>query len=209
MISAVIQAKLNAPLSRVATVIAKTGITPNALTLGGLLINLIVAYLFSQGRFLAAGLLMIPGGCLDFLDGPLARVMGRDRGIGLLIDSVVDRYSDLLILMGIAVFYADRGRTGTVLLTLVVMVGFLLVPYTRARAEALIPSCRVGFMERPERWFLLSLGGVINQLPIVLWILAVLTHFTVAQRIYFTWRQIGGGGGLRWPPCGTIGWAGS
>ncbi|MEE8448710.1 MAG: CDP-alcohol phosphatidyltransferase family protein [Thermodesulfobacteriota bacterium] len=190
MISAVIQPRLAPGLNRIAKWLAKIGISPNLLSFSSLVINTGAAFLFSQGRFLAAGLLMVPGGCLDFLDGSLARVTGRDKGLGSLLDAVLDRYSDLVILAGIAFFYASQGRPGILLLVLVTMMGFMIVPYARARAEFLIPSCRVGIMGRPERWFLLALGAVVDQLPIFLAILALLTHFTVAQRIYFTWRQL-------------------
>ena len=190
MISTWIHSRLDTGFNRMAKVIARTGISPNVLTMSGLVINLAVAVLFSQGRFLVGGLLMIPGGCLDFLDGSLARVTGKATGIGSLVDSVIDRYSDLTILVGITFFYARQGSSGIVLLATITMVGCILVPYARARAEALIPSCRVGFMERPERWFLLALGAVLNLVPIFLGIVAVLTHLTVAQRIHFTWRQL-------------------
>lgn len=173
-----------------ARVIARTGISPNALTIGGLVINLAVALLFSQGKFLWGGLLMIPGGALDFLDGSLARVTGKATGIGALVDSVIDRYSDLTILAGITFFYANQGQAGIVLLATITMIGCILVPYARARAEVLISSCRVGFMERPERWFLLALGAVLNLVPLFLWIVAILTHWTVVQRIHFAWRQL-------------------
>lgn len=192
MLSATLQARLDPALMRVGRVLGRTGITPNSLTLAGLLINIVAALFFSRGWFLWGGLLMVPGGCLDVLDGPLARATGRDSQIGSLVDSVVDRYSDLTLLIGIASFYSKKAEVGTVVLTLVVMVGFLAVPYVRARAEAFLPSCRVGLMERTERWFLLALGAVINQMPLILWVLAVLTHATVIQRVYFVWKQLKG-----------------
>lgn len=190
MISAVIQPRLAPGINRLAKWLAKIGISPNLLSLSGLVINSGAAFLFSQGKFLAAGILMVPGGCIDFLDGSLARVTGQDKGLGSLLDSVADRYSDLVILAGIAFFYASQGRMGILLLVLATMMGFMIVPYARARAEFLIPSCRVGIMERPERWFLLALGAVVNQMPIFLGVLALLTHFTVVQRVYFTRRQL-------------------
>ncbi len=195
MISAAFQSRMDAGLSRVARVIARTGLTPNHLTLTGLLINLLAAYFFSQGRFTLGGLLMIPGGCLDFLDGPLARVTGNDSRMGSMFDSVADRYSDLAVLIGITMFYVKGGRAGTTLLAMIVMVGFILVPYARARAESLVTSCRVGIMERGERWFLLGLGAILNQMPVTLLVLAALTHFTVAQRLHFTWRELKRRGG--------------
>jgi CDP-diacylglycerol--glycerol-3-phosphate 3-phosphatidyltransferase len=190
VISAVIQPRLAPGINRLAKWLAKIGISPNLLSLSGLVINSGAAFLFSQGKFLAAGILMVPGGCIDFLDGSLARVTGQDKGLGSLLDSVADRYSDLVILAGIAFFYASQGRMGILLLVLATMMGFMIVPYARARAEFLIPSCRVGIMERPERWFLLALGAVVNQMPIFLGVLALLTHFTVVQRVYFTRRQL-------------------
>jgi CDP-diacylglycerol--glycerol-3-phosphate 3-phosphatidyltransferase len=127
----------------------------------------------------------------------VARRLGRTTPYGAFLDSMLDRYSDMLLYMGIIVYYAKVGRFFYVILAAVAMAGSFMVSYTRARAESLIPSCRVGFMERPERLVLLILGGVFNRMAPVLWVLAVFTTFTVIHRIVYTYREIAAGRTIR------------
>jgi CDP-diacylglycerol---glycerol-3-phosphate 3-phosphatidyltransferase len=101
----------------------------------------------------------------------------------------VDRYSDVALFFGLLVYYARANRFFYLVLTAVVMMGSVMVSYTRARAESLIGSCRVGFMERPERLVLVIIGALTNHMAPVLWVIAVLSNVTVAHRIYYTWRR--------------------
>ena len=113
----------------------------------------------------------------------------RVTRFGGFFDSVLDRYSDLVLLMGLLVYYASINRFFYVVLTAVVMTGSVMVSYTRARAECAIPLCKVGFMERPERLVLLIIGALFGRMAQVLWVIALLANLTVIQRMLHTWRE--------------------
>lgn len=174
---------------------------PNHLTFAGLLINIAAAVCFGYGYFFAGGLVLIFANIFDILDGRVARLTGRVTKFGAFFDSVMDRYSDIIVLLGIIIFYArDTVDHSTlyVALTGIGLVGSVLVSYTRARAESLIPRCKVGFLERPERVVLLVIGSLteigpqhflLHKMRAVIWILAVLSHWTVIHRVYHTWRE--------------------
>src|SRR5437899_305054 len=117
------------------------------------------------------------------------RARNKVARFGGFFDSVVDRYSDASQFLGLLVFYARGERFSYVLLTAFVMISAIMVSYTRARAESLIGSCRVGFMERPERLVLVIIGALFNRMAPVLWVIAVLSTITVIHRTVHTWRQ--------------------
>ena len=165
-------------------------INPNILTFTGVLISLWAAFEFSYGNFRRGGLVIILAGLFDMLDGEVARVSKSETRFGAFYDSVIDRYSDIIILQGLMVHYARHMMLGYVVLVGVVFMGAVLTSYARARAESIIPSCKVGFMERPERIVLLIIGGLANRMEAVLWILAVLGNWTVINRIYYTWKEL-------------------
>jgi CDP-diacylglycerol--glycerol-3-phosphate 3-phosphatidyltransferase len=165
-------------------------INPNLLTFTGVLISFWAAWNFSQGRFFRGGLIVILAGLFDMLDGEVARVSRTTTRFGAFYDSVIDRYSDIIILQGLMVWYARQQMLGYVVLVGVVFMGAVMTSYTRARAESLIPKCKVGFMERPERIVLLIIGGLANRMEAVLWVLAILGNWTVFSRIYYTWREL-------------------
>lgn len=165
-------------------------INPNFLTFTGVLISFWAAWEFSYGNFFKAGLVIILAGLFDMLDGEVARVTRSTTRFGAFYDSVIDRYSDIMILQGLMVHYAREQMLGYVVLVGVVIMGAVLTSYTRARAESLIPSCKIGFMERPERIVLLIIGALSNRMEAVLWILAVLGNWTVFDRIYYTWKEL-------------------
>ncbi len=133
---------------------------------------------------------MILAGLFDMLDGEVARVSRSETRFGAFYDSVIDRYSDIILLQGLMVWYARQQRLGYVVLVGVVFMGSIMTSYARARAESLIPTCKIGFMERPERIVLLIIGGLANRMEAVLWILAVLSNWTVIDRIYYTWKEL-------------------
>jgi CDP-diacylglycerol--glycerol-3-phosphate 3-phosphatidyltransferase len=164
-------------------------IHPNVLTFIGLLINGVAAAMLASGRFFAAGLVIMAAGLFDMVDGRVARQTNRVTQFGGFFDSVLDRYSDLVLLMGLLVYYASINRYFYVVLTAVVMTGSVMVSYTRARAECTIPLCKVGFMERPERLVLLIIGALFGRMAQVLWVIAILANLTVIHRMLFTWRQ--------------------
>lgn len=169
--------------------LALSRIHPNVLTLIGLMINAVAAALLASGKFLAAGFVIMGAGIFDMVDGRVARETNQVTRFGGFLDSVLDRYSDLILLMGLLVYYASIERFFYVVLTAVVMTGSVMVSYTRARAECTIPRCKVGFMERPERIVLLIIGALFNRMAQVLWVIAVLSNLTVVHRLIYTWQE--------------------
>ncbi len=194
MISSKIGHRLDSPLSKTIKFVFKTkNLNPTYFTLLGLLVNILAAIAFVDGKWLWAGILILTAGLFDMLDGAVARTFGKVSNFGGFLDSVIDRYSDLVLLIGLIIYYAQHNNMHLLVLTAVVSIGTILIPYTRARAEVFIPHCDVGIMERAERIILLALGGLLQNgfhaMPIVLWILAVSTHLTVFHRIYYTWKE--------------------
>lgn len=169
--------------------LAITRISPNALTFIGLLINIGAAVLLAFGQFRWAGVVIIGAGIFDMVDGRVARETNQVTRFGGFFDSVLDRYSDLALLMGLLVYYASIGRNFYVVLTAVVMTASVMISYTRARAENTIPQCKVGFMERPERIVLVILGCLFERMAPVLWIIAVLGNLTVIHRMIYTYQE--------------------
>src|SRR5271169_366 len=163
--------------------LALTKISPNALTFIGLLINLIAGILFGYAHaenqrrmFLAAALVIIGAGIFDMVDGRVARATNQVTRFGAFFDSVLDRYSDLALLMGLLVYYGNINRNFYVVLTAIVMTTSVMISYTRSRAENVIPLCKVGFLERPERVVLLIIGALFDRIAPVLWVIAVLSN---------------------------------
>ena len=176
--------------------LALARINPNVLTFLGLVVNAIAAVLFglanseNQARlFRYAGLTIIGSGFFDLVDGRVARASNQVTRFGGFFDSVIDRYSDASQFFGLLVFYARGQRFAYVVLTAYVMVNAIMVSYTRARAESLIASCRVGFLERPERLVLVILGALFNRMAPVLWVIAILSTVTVIHRVRYTWTR--------------------
>lgn len=169
--------------------LALSKIHPNVLTFLGLVINVIAAIMLSRGWFFTAGLVIIGAGLFDMVDGRVARETNQVTRFGGFFDSVLDRYSDLALLMGLLVYYGNINRPFYVVLTALVMTGTVMVSYTRARAENTIPSCKVGFMERPERVVLLIIGALFDRMAPVLWVIAVLSNITVLHRMIFTYQE--------------------
>jgi CDP-diacylglycerol---glycerol-3-phosphate 3-phosphatidyltransferase len=169
--------------------LALSRIHPNVLTFLGLLINVGAAWLLAVGQFRWAGAVIIGAGLFDMVDGRVARETNRVTRFGGFFDSVLDRYSDLGLLVGLLVWYGSINRPSYVVLTAVAMMGSVMVSYTRARAENSIPTCKVGFMERPERVVLMIIGALFNKEAQVLWVIAVLSNITVIHRMIFTWQE--------------------
>lgn len=169
--------------------LALSRIHPNVLTFLGLLINTVAAVLLAAGQFRWAGVVIISAGLFDMVDGRVARATNQVTRFGGFFDSVLDRYSDLALLMGLLVYYGNISRPFYVVLTAIVMTGSVMVSYTRARAENTIPSCKVGFMERPERVVLLIIGALFDRMAPVLWVIALLANVTVIHRMAFTYQE--------------------
>lgn len=180
-------------LDKIVGALAATGINPNFLTFIGLVVNFWAAVMFATGLFKTAAIVIFFAGFLDMLDGQVARRQNRVTAFGAFYDSTLDRYSDMALYMGIMVYYAVNGRSSYVILGAVATAGSVMVSYARARAESLIPLCKVGFMERPERLVLLIIGGLFDRMAPVLWVIAVVSTLTVIHRIIFTWQEMRAG----------------
>jgi len=178
-----------AVIDRIVRWLALSHINPNTLTFLGLVINIGAAWLFSQGKFFWAGMVVIGAGLFDMVDGRVARATDRVTRFGGFFDSVLDRYSDLALFMGLLVWYSSINRPFYIVLTAIVMTGSVMTSYTRARAENTIPKCKVGFLERPERVVLIIIGALFNRMAQVLWVIAVLSNVTVIHRMYYTWQE--------------------
>ncbi len=176
-------------LTRLVRLLALSGVHPNALTLIGLVVSGGAAWILASGEFRYAGLAILCAAVFDLTDGAVARDAKKATRFGAFLDSVMDRYSDLILLTGLLVHYARIDRFSYIVLTAIVMIGSVLVSYSRARAENLIDSCKVGFLERPERVVLLIIGALFNRMAPVLWVMAILSNVTVIQRIVHTWKE--------------------
>ena len=178
-------------------------INPNILTVIGVALNVGCGLLFGMGRFFWAGVALIVANLFDMLDGQVARLSGRVTRFGGFLDSSLDRLSDMVVFVGLMVFYArdtEAHSTLNVFLAGAGLMGSVMVSYASARAESLIPKCDVGFLRRPERVVLFIIGALsthpgssnffANRMPAVLWVLAVGSYWTFAHRMYHTWREL-------------------
>lgn len=169
--------------------LALSRINPNVITFLGLVINMIAAAFLAFGAFRTAGGVIIFAGLFDMVDGRVARATNQVTRFGGFFDSVLDRYSDLALLVGLLVYYGTINRPAYVVLTAVVMTATVMISYTRTRAENIIPSCKVGFLERPERIVLLIIGALFDRMAPVLWVIAVLGNISVIHRMIFTYQE--------------------
>ncbi|HZM98124.1 MAG TPA: CDP-alcohol phosphatidyltransferase family protein [Pyrinomonadaceae bacterium] len=183
--------------------LASGHINPNILTVIGVSLNVGCGLLFGLGRFFSAGIVLIIANLFDMLDGQVARLSGRVTRFGGFLDSSLDRLSDMVVFVGLMVFYArdlESHSTLNVFLAGAGLMGSVMVSYASARAESLIPKCDVGFLRRPERVVLFIIGALsthpgstnffANRMPAVLWVLAVGSYWTFAHRMYHTWREL-------------------
>jgi CDP-diacylglycerol---glycerol-3-phosphate 3-phosphatidyltransferase len=180
---------LSWPIDRLADLLSPTGIPPNVITWAALVANVWGGILFAAGRFRAAGGMIILAGLCDLLDGPVARRQNRVSLFGAFLDSILDRYADLLLFLGLLVYYALVNRFLYAVLAGAAMAGAVMVSYAKARAESLVPTSEIGFWERPERLVLMILGALANRMEVALWILAIGPNITVIHRILHTWKQ--------------------
>jgi CDP-diacylglycerol--glycerol-3-phosphate 3-phosphatidyltransferase len=180
--------------------LAQTGVTPNTLTLLGLMLSILTAAVISQGWLLAGGLLMLFAGIFDMFDGAIARIRNAATTFGAFIDSTLDRYSESIILFGLLFYVLRRPDLGDrlwpfhfeqlwiITLIYIAAVGSLLVSYTKARAEGLGLECRTGLLARPERVVILALGLLTGTTIWALMLLAFFSNVTAVERILHIWR---------------------
>jgi CDP-diacylglycerol--glycerol-3-phosphate 3-phosphatidyltransferase len=178
------------PLRAIIAVCVALRIHPNILTFVGVLINSWAAYKLARGHFVSAGFIMIVANIFDFIDGKVALETGLMSKFGGFWDSVIDRFSDIALFIGLIYLYSSLRRTDYVMVASFAMMFALMTSYTRARAESLIAKCKVGFMERPERIVLFMIGAFTNRMAGVLWVILVLSIFSVADRVILTYRVL-------------------
>ena len=188
MFSDLLKARIREGINPIGLALAALGLTPNLITLFGFLLNLLVAGVLATGQQTLAGALLLPVAALDMLDGAVARATERSTRFGAFLDSTIDRYVEAVIFLALLVVYAPLGDALTNVAIFLAAVGSLMVSYTRARAEGLDLRCEVGLLPRPERIIILALGLIGGWTVPVLWLLAVLTNFTAAQRIWHVWQ---------------------
>lgn len=178
------------PLRLIIALCVRLRIHPNVLTFTGVIINIAAGWALALGEFVTAGFIMVGANIFDFIDGKVATETGEASDFGGFWDSVIDRFSDLALSVGLICLYASLHRTDYVLITSIAMVFATMTSYTRARAESLIPKCKVGFMERPERIVLFMIGAFTNRMAAVMWVIGVLSVVTVVNRIQFTYHAL-------------------
>lgn len=167
----------------------RVGLLPNTLTILGLVGNAIGAVLLAFGHITWGGVVILLMGPIDALDGTMARLRGEPTEFGAFVDSVTDRYSELVILGGLMIYFLQTQNWLACVLIYLSAVGSVMVSYTKARAEGLGFAAKVGVLTRLER-FLVIAPGLIFNIPIVsLWIVAILSNFTALQRIWYVRRQ--------------------
>ena len=197
--------KLRSSISKLATKIAKklnrVGFTPNSLTILGFIFSVIAGYLYYKGEFILGSLVLLLIGTCDILDGALARETNSATPMGGVFDSVIDRYSDLVVFFGLFLHFYENDieilYIATKFWIILAIVGTIMVSYVRARVEATgkVTTFEVGLMERADRYLLLAIGSALTlatdkALPYTFFLLAILTNITVVQRLIIAKKRL-------------------
>jgi CDP-diacylglycerol--glycerol-3-phosphate 3-phosphatidyltransferase len=171
--------------------LTKWGVHPNSLTLAGLVITCMAAVALFKGSLRTGGVLILLGGLCDSLDGNLARATGKATRSGALLDSVVDRYSEFVMFLGIAAYFITMKNYFISFVTFIALCGSIMVSYTRARAESLGFESKTGMMQRTERIIFLGLGALIHPavFKLSIWLVAILANLTALQRLRHANKQ--------------------
>lgn len=171
--------------------LSNRGMSPIAFTVAGFIITFLAAAAIIMGYVRLAGFLILLGGFCDTVDGLIARSTGKASRFGALLDSSFDRYSEFIMLLGIAAYFVNLGDYGTAAGALLALCGSFMVSYTRARAESLGYEAKIGVMQRPERIVLFGLSALIHitALQFAIWLVATLANFTAIQRIRHAQKQ--------------------
>jgi CDP-diacylglycerol--glycerol-3-phosphate 3-phosphatidyltransferase len=180
------------PLRAIIAACVALRIHPNTLTLVGVIVNVAAAWALALGRFRLAFVIMLVANVFDFIDGKVAYRLQLQSRFGAFWDSTLDRFSDLALLTGLVFLYSSLGRSDYVLVAAIALIFSIMTSYARARAESLVPRCKVGFMERPERIVLFMIGAATNRMAAVLWVVLSLSVLAVANRIYYTYLALNG-----------------
>ena len=195
----------------IGNLLARLGVHPHVISVIGLILSLVSAFIYSAGAFFPGAVVVAISGICDTLDGQLARETGKGSRFGAFFDSTLDRYSDTFIFIGLAWYFTGgtsfiQGRHAAliphspwaVFFVILAIAGSFMVSYSRARAEGLGLDCKVGLMQRPERITVLAVGTALGSIPaigpklviVTLFILAISTHFTAIQRILYIKNQL-------------------
>ncbi len=180
------------PMARLAKWLHQRGVTPNAVSVAGFVLTLVSTGMLAMGTLFWGGLVLWAAAMFDMLDGALARYANQSSKFGAFLDSTLDRYSESITFLGLAIYFAYKPSSQTELfLIFLTLIGSWMVSYTRARAEGLGIECKVGILQRPERLTILIAGLLLGLVTPALWILAIMTNFTSFQRIYEVYTQVG------------------
>ncbi|MEW5766522.1 MAG: CDP-alcohol phosphatidyltransferase family protein [bacterium] len=190
MIETALKPKVTEWISPLTDFLSQKGVSPNIITFIGLGMSFLSAAAFALGYFKVAALFVTLSGLCDLFDGAVARSSGRGSVFGAFLDSCLDRLSEIMVFLGICLYYLWAGEAVHILLLFLTLAGSLMVSYTKARSEGLDHECKVGLMERSERIILLILGGIAGPryFPIILSVLFILTWLTVFQRMHHSWQ---------------------
>jgi phosphatidylglycerophosphate synthase len=189
MVARKISRYFSRPIEALAALLARTGIPPNVITWAALAANFCASVFFAEGHFRAAGGMVVAAALCDLLDGPVARLQNRASLFGGFLDSILDRYADFLLFLGLLVYYVELNRFRYAVLAGAAMAGAVMISYAKARAASLVPESDVGFWDRPERLALIILAALTNRMGLALWILAIGPNITVIHRILHTGKQ--------------------
>ena len=191
MVSTRFAERVRTRISIVGRIVAKTNLSPNAITVIGLALNLVVAAVISTGNLLLGGALLLVAGAFDVVDGAVARATNQVSRFGSFFDSTMDRYADAVILGGVLLYFIeDDAGSWPIMLVFITLVGSLMISYTRSKAESLGIRGDVGFAQRAERVIILAAGLMLGYPVWAVGVLAILTQFTVLQRIFHVWREL-------------------
>ena len=184
-----LRAMFKGVLDPIGSFLNSLGLTPNMITLAGLAGNVVAAFFLARGNMFLGGLLVLVLWPVDALDGTMARLRGEPSDFGAFVDSVTDRYSELVIFGGLLYHFVGESNLLGAMLIFAAASGSVLVSYTRARAEGLGFEAKVGALTRVERYLVLAPGLLFNIPVAAMWVIAILANFTALQRIWHVRRQ--------------------
>ncbi len=171
--------------------IVRLNVHPNHFTVLGLFISFIGAVFYAKHDIRLGGAFILLGGICDIIDGKVARKSGLSSKFGALLDSSLDRYAEVFMFLGVAIYFVEKNHPFTSIMVFLALGGSMMVSYVRARAEGLGYECKVGIMQRPERIVYIGFSSLIHPylLEVVVWMIAILANFTALQRMYHVWQQ--------------------
>ncbi len=173
----------------IARILEKLGLHPNTVTLLGFFLNVGAGAILASGRLVLGGVFLLLASSVDSLDGALARVSGAKSRFGAFLDSTLDRVSEGALLFGLLVWLLRQGATTEIYLVFLILLGSVMVSYTRARAEGVGYTCKVGILTRLERVVVLGAGLILGWVRPTLIVMAIFTWFTVLQRVWHVYRE--------------------